>query len=43
MYLAAEAGRVEHVEELGKAGSPVNERDDEGKSALHAAATKGHR
>ena len=43
MYLAAKADRVEHVEALGRAGAAVNDRDEEGKTALHAAALNGSR
>jgi ankyrin repeat protein len=43
LYLAAEKNRHKHVQALGEAGSSVNARDDEGKTALHAAAGNGHR
>lgn len=43
LHLACESGRAEQAKALAQASSSVNDRNDEGKTALHIAASCGHR
>lgn len=43
LHLAAQCGRVTHVEALGKEMLGLNERDDHGMTPIHLAAMKGNR
>src|SRR5204863_5944708 len=40
---AAEKGRISQVLELLQKGANVNDKDDEGQTALHKAAARGHK